>query len=80
MEVYLMKFVIGLTFLFFATKEFSLVKGKVMVFSICGRWENGVVVAARENVFYDPEDKIPTWMFESVQYLNIPVHPQRNGG
>ena len=43
-------------------------------FSICGRWENGVVVASRENVFYDPEDKIPAWMFESVQYLNIPVN------
>ena len=42
-------------------------------FSICGRWENGVVVASQVNIFYDPDDKIPDLMFESVQYLNIPV-------
>jgi len=43
-------------------------------FSICGRWENGVVVASQENVFYDPEDRGNDWMFGSVQYLNIPVN------
>lgn len=49
-------------------------------FSICGRWQNGVVVASQENVFYDPEDRGSDWMFGSVQYLNIPVNWLSGGG
>ena len=43
-------------------------------FSICGRWQNGVVVSCQENIFYDPEDRGTDFIYGSVQYLNIPVN------